>query len=102
MEREWHAQFAELNDQKLKQLNQTPRYNLVVPRSACPHCGHMIGALENIPVISYLLLARQMQGLRRTHISARYPIVELVSGLLSGFAAWHFGFGLAALGALAV
>jgi len=96
MEREWHAQCAELTG---KTAEASPRYNLVVPRSACPHCGHMISALENIPVISYLLLRGKCKGCG-AHISARYPIVELVSGLLSGYAAWHFGFGLAALGAL--
>ena len=112
MEREWHAQCAELNAQAVE--GQLPsdgdaslvgaaegerRYNLVVPRSACPHCGHMISALENIPVISYLLLRGKCKGCG-AHISARYPIVELVSGLLSGYAAWHFGFGLAAFGAI--
>jgi leader peptidase (prepilin peptidase)/N-methyltransferase len=96
MEREWLAQCAEINSQSAE---ESPRYNLVVPRSACPHCGHMISALENIPVISYLLLRGKCKGCG-AHISARYPIVELVSGLLSGYAAWHFGFGLAALGAL--
>lgn len=115
MEREWHAQCAELTAQTAEGSLQSsgvpagvplagsaegsPSYNLVVPRSACPHCGHMIGALENIPVISYLLLRGKCKGCG-AHISMRYPIVELVSGLLSGFAAWHFGFGLAALGAL--
>jgi len=106
MEREWHAQCAEINNQSaegalppVEAAGETPRYNLVVPRSACPHCGHMIGALENIPVISYLLLRGKCKGCG-AHISARYPIVELISGLLSGYAAWHFGFGLAALGAL--
>ena len=96
LEREWHAQCAELDGKKPE---DAPRYNLVVPRSACPHCGHMIGALENIPVISYLLLRGKCKGCG-AHISARYPVVEVVSGLLSGFAAWHFGFGLAALAAL--
>lgn len=108
MEREWRAQCTELNDQAAEgslqapakgATEESPRYNLVVPRSACPHCGHMIGALENIPVVSYLLLRGKCKGCG-AHISARYPIVELVSGLLSGYAAWHFGFGLAALGAL--
>jgi len=96
MEREWHAQCAELNGQIAE---RSPRYNLVVPRSACPQCGHMISALENIPVVSFLLLRGKCKecGAR---ISARYPLVELISGLLSGLAAWHFGFGLAALGAL--
>ncbi len=96
MEREWHAQSAELNGQATEEM---PRYNLVVPRSACPHCGHMISALENIPIISYLFLRGKCKGCGAP-ISARYPIVELISGLLSGYAAWHFGYGLAALGAL--
>jgi leader peptidase (prepilin peptidase)/N-methyltransferase len=112
MEREWLAQCAELNGQTAEgslpsggdvslvgAAEVGHRYNLVVPRSACPQCGHMISALENIPVISYLLLRGKCKSCG-THISARYPIVELVSGLLSGYAAWHFGFGLAALGAL--
>jgi leader peptidase (prepilin peptidase)/N-methyltransferase len=107
MEREWLAQCAEINAQSaegalpptVEGVAETPRYNLVVPRSACPHCGHMISALENIPVISYLLLRGKCKGCG-AHISARYPIVEFVSGLLSGYVAWHFGFGLAAFGAL--
>lgn len=96
MEREWKHQCAELNDQ---QIEEQARYNLVVPRSACPHCGHHIGALENIPVISYLLLRGKCKGCGAA-ISPRYPIVEALSGILSAYAAWHFGFGLAGLGAL--
>ena len=96
MEREWQQQCAELNG---KQLEAQPRYNLVVPRSACPHCGHKIGALENIPVLSYLLLRGKCKGCGAA-ISPRYPIVETICGLLSAYAAWHFGFGAAALGAL--
>lgn len=96
MEREWHAQCAELSG---KQIPANPRYNLLVPRSACPHCQHAIGALENIPVISYLILRGKCKGCG-ARISARYPIVESISGLLSAYAAWHFGFGLAAGAAL--
>ena len=96
LEREWHAQCAEFSG---KAAEEMPRYNLVVPRSACPHCGHKISALENIPVISYLLLRGKCKGCG-AHISMRYPIVEMVSGMLSGYVAWHFGFGLAASSAL--
>ena len=106
MEREWRAQCAELNAQMAEGSQQnsgtpenTSRYNLVIPRSTCPHCGHMISALENIPVISYLLLRGKCKGCG-THISTRYPVVEVVSGLLSGYVAWRFGFGLAAFAAL--
>jgi leader peptidase (prepilin peptidase)/N-methyltransferase len=96
MEREWRHQCAELNEQQTEDLAP---YNLVIPRSACPHCGHRISALENIPVISYLLLRGKCKGCGAA-ISLRYPIVEALSGILSAYAAWHFGFGLAGLGAL--
>ncbi len=68
------------------------RYNLVVPRSACPHCGHQITALENIPVISWLLLRGQCSSCKAP-ISARYPAIEVLSALLSAGLVWHFGFG---------
>lgn len=96
MEREWHAQCAELNGQTPP---PTPRYNLLVPRSACPHCGHVITAIENIPVLSYLFLRGRCKGCGAA-ISPRYPVVETFSGILSAYAAWHFGFGPAGLAAI--
>ncbi len=96
MEREWHEQCAELNGQV---ATPTSTYNLSLPRSACPHCGHAITALQNIPVLSYLFLRGKCAGCG-VKISARYPIVESLSGLLSAFAAWHFGFGLGGLAAI--
>ncbi|MBA3022598.1 MAG: A24 family peptidase [Gammaproteobacteria bacterium] len=96
MEREWHAQCAELSGESIP---ESAPYNLIVPRSACPHCQHAIGAMENIPVLSYLMLRGRCKGCG-AHISARYPIVEILSGILSAYAAWHFGFSLAAGAAL--
>ncbi len=96
MEREWQTHCNELTG---KEALPAPRYNLFVPRSACPHCEHVISALENIPVISYLLLRGKCKGCGKS-ISLRYPVVEALSGLLSSFAAWHFGFGLAACATL--
>lgn len=96
MEREWQQQCAELNGQT---LDASPSYNLIVPRSACPHCNHAISALENIPVISYLFLRGKCAGCAAP-ISPRYPIVEAISGLLSAYAAWHFGFGLPGVAAI--
>jgi len=96
MEREWQEQCAELNNRPL--ADHAP-FNLLLPRSACPHCQHPIGALENIPLLSYLFLRGRCAGCG-TPISLRYPIVEAVSGVLSAFAAWHFGFGLAGIAAL--
>jgi leader peptidase (prepilin peptidase)/N-methyltransferase len=83
-----------------KPLPHTDRYNLIVPRSACPQCGHQITALENIPVLSYLFLRGKCIECK-TPISIRYPIVELLSGVLSGLLAWRFGTGLAGLATLA-
>lgn len=96
MERQWRAECAELAGESAPAAE---RYNLVLPRSACPHCGHAITATENIPVISWLLLRGKCSACGAP-ISARYPAVELLSGLLSGYVAWHFGFGAAACGAL--
>ncbi|AUM00669.1 prepilin peptidase [Rhodocyclaceae bacterium] len=96
LERDWQAQAAELRGEAPP---ETERFNLATPRSRCPHCGHLIGALENIPVLSYLLLRGRCRHCNAP-IGARYPVVELLSAALSGYAAWHFGFGLAAAGAM--
>jgi leader peptidase (prepilin peptidase)/N-methyltransferase len=82
-----------------KPLPHAERYNLVEPRSACPHCNHQITAIENIPVISYLFLRGKCSKCKAS-ISARYPIVELITGTLSALLIWHFGSGLAGLAAL--
>lgn len=96
MEREWREQCAELNGQNADQLEP---FNLRIPRSACTHCGYQISAMENIPVISYLLLGGKCKKCRAS-ISVRYPLVESISGLLCAFAAWHFGFGVATVAAI--
>jgi leader peptidase (prepilin peptidase)/N-methyltransferase len=80
-------------------LVATPKFNLVVPRSACPTCKAPITAVQNIPVVSWLALGRKCANCK-SPISARYPLVELATGVLSGFIAWHFGFGATALAAL--
>lgn len=96
MERDWAAQCAALNGDTAPPASP---YNLMVPRSACPGCGHWIGALENIPVLSYAWLRGKCAGCGAP-IGVRYPLVEALTGLLSAFAAWHFGYGWAAAGAL--
>ncbi|OGS80556.1 MAG: methyltransferase [Gallionellales bacterium GWA2_55_18] len=96
MESGWRQQCAELRgDEPAPQTT----FNLIVPRSACPHCNHAISAWENIPIVSYLLLRGKCKGCG-ANISPRYPIIEAISGILCAYAAWHFGFGLAAAGAL--
>jgi leader peptidase (prepilin peptidase)/N-methyltransferase len=121
MEMEWRHQCAELSHgiadehqtaaeichpgipEHLSGINPEPvqhrPYNLIVPRSACPHCNHVISAWENIPIVSYLLLRGKCKNCGAA-ISPRYPIIEAVSGVLCAYVAWRFGFGWAAVGAL--
>jgi leader peptidase (prepilin peptidase)/N-methyltransferase len=96
MEHEWRVQCAELDG---REATVTERYNLVLPASTCPHCGHRITAIENIPLISYLWLRGRCAACKAP-IGVRYPIVEAVTGLISGYAAWHFGFGWTSAAAL--
>ncbi|HEX6736425.1 MAG TPA: A24 family peptidase [Azonexus sp.] len=88
MESEWQAQCAELRGEAAP--DGAP-LSLARPRSRCPHCGHAITALENIPLISYLLILKGKCAGCGQRISPRYPLVELLTGLVSAYAAWHFG-----------
>ena len=76
-------------------------FNLMVPRSRCPHCGHGITAAENIPVLSWLWLRGRCSACG-ARISARYPLVEILSGMLAVASIAHFGPTLAGLGAAAL
>jgi leader peptidase (prepilin peptidase)/N-methyltransferase len=89
MERDWRAQCAELRGEP-PPAEQPPSYNLAVPRSACPDCGHRIGALENIPVVSWLALRGACSACGKA-ISIRYPLVEALGGILAAYAIWRFG-----------
>jgi len=80
-------------------LPYTERFDLVLPRSACPHCGHKITALENVPVISWLALRGKCSQCK-ARISARYPIIEAFTGLLSALLVWQFGSGVMGLATL--
>ncbi len=82
-----------------KEPVHTDTFNLSVPRSACPHCGHKITALENVPVISYLVLRGKCRGCKAP-ISLRYPAIELLTGALSAYMVWHFGSGWLGMAAL--
>lgn len=95
LDREWQAESVRFGGS----APPGERYDLVEPRSRCPHCGHAITALENVPILSYLLLRGRCSACR-ARISPRYALVEAISGLLCAWAAWHFGFGWAALGAM--
>jgi len=75
------------------------KFNLMVPRSRCPACGHLITAMENIPVLSYLWLKGRCSNCRAP-ISKRYPLIELGTAVISIVVAAHFGFGWSCLAAL--
>jgi leader peptidase (prepilin peptidase)/N-methyltransferase len=99
MERSWNAEIAEYaasQNQAVPEVGSSiaPVFNLVKPDSSCPKCQHKIRAWENIPLISWLLLKGKCSQCKHP-ISVRYPLVELTTGLLSSWVAWHFGFGLA-------
>jgi leader peptidase (prepilin peptidase)/N-methyltransferase len=93
MEREWHANCLELQG---KEVPEQPKYTIVSPRSACPKCGHQITALENIPIISWLILGGKCSNCK-TKISMRYPLIEALTGALIGLVAYKFGYAYSAL-----
>lgn len=87
MERQWAAECAELSGAAVKE--EAP-FNLMVPRSRCPHCGHAISWYQNIPVVSYVLLGGRCASCKAA-ISARYPAVEMATGALFFFCIWQWG-----------
>jgi leader peptidase (prepilin peptidase)/N-methyltransferase len=121
LEREWREQCQDLlaaagtappNDKQGEDPNEHPNenpsenpnedsepFNLVQPRSRCPECGAQVKAWQNMPVISWLLLRGKCASCN-TAISARYPAIEILTGLLSGLVAWRFGITLEAAGIL--
>jgi leader peptidase (prepilin peptidase)/N-methyltransferase len=100
LERDWRAQAAELlpshdavaAHSAAHELSPEPPLTLSTPRSACPACKAPIKAWQNIPVVSWLVLRGRCAACK-SRISARYPLVELATALLSAWVAWHFGFG---------
>ena len=106
LEREWRSQATEVLSTSSASQGPPPappleRFTLSTPRSACPKCKAPITALQNIPVISWLVLRGRCASCK-ARISARYPLVELATGVLSAWVAWHFGFGAPAACALLV
>ncbi|SBT07074.1 Type 4 prepilin-like proteins leader peptide-processing enzyme (Includes: Leader peptidase; N-methyltransferase) [Candidatus Accumulibacter aalborgensis] len=96
MDRDWRLHCAELRGEEAAEHEHL---SLATPRSRCPACGHGITAMENIPLLSWLFLHGRCSACQQP-ISPRYPLVEAISGLLSAFTAFHFGFGWPAAGAM--
>ncbi|MBS1209648.1 MAG: prepilin peptidase [Proteobacteria bacterium] len=96
LERQWQDDAADLRGET---LSDEPRISLSTPRSRCPHCGHLITAIENIPLLSYLFLRGRCRHCHAS-IGIRYPVVEVITALLSALVAWKFGPTIQTLGAL--
>lgn len=92
LEKEWRCSCYEILQQQPPKDDQAKRFNLMVPASCCPNCQRPIKAWENVPVISYLFLKGRCAGCEQP-ISKRYPIIEMVTALLSALLAYHYGFG---------
>ncbi|MCQ4314054.1 A24 family peptidase [Pseudomonas stutzeri] len=89
MQRDWRSQAREFLDLPAEPAGAA--FNLVLPNSHCPHCDHEIRPWENLPLVSWLALRGKCSSCRAP-ISRRYPIIELLCGLLSAYVAWHLGF----------
>ncbi|MEX0706531.1 MAG: A24 family peptidase [Woeseia sp.] len=98
MERDWRSQCDELLATPERKLPEG-RFDLMVPRSQCPACDAPITALQNVPILSYVLLRGRCANCG-TAISARYPAVEALTAVLSGLVAWRFGVGAEAAAAI--
>jgi leader peptidase (prepilin peptidase)/N-methyltransferase len=102
LERQWAADSAAANQNAAKpNLKPEPAFDLLRPRSCCPKCRAPIKSWQNIPVVSWLLLRGQCAACSAP-ISARYPLVELLTGLLSALVAWNFGYHLVTVHALVI
>ncbi|MEM7468010.1 MAG: A24 family peptidase, partial [Pseudomonadota bacterium] len=99
MENEWRSECMAILEPENESHAASPRFNLITPASSCPKCGHNITALENIPVLSFVLQAGKCRACG-TKISIRYPLVELLTGIAAGWCMVHFGFGVAAAWAI--
>ena len=99
LERSWRQEYQDYFAEGDNPPAQAEPYNLFLPRSACPHCGHQITALENIPLLSWLFLKGRCSSCQHP-ISARYPLVELLCALASVSVAFYYPPGWALAGAL--
>ena len=98
MQREWREQCDELMSSPATDLPEG-RFDLLTPRSRCPSCGSQITALQNIPIISYLMLGGKCADCAAP-ISKRYPSIEFMTAMMSAIVAWRFGFGWEAAAAI--
>jgi len=69
---------------------------VTTPRSACPHCKQLIACYDNVPVLSWLILRGRCRHCK-ARISARYLMIELLTGTLFLTCYWYFGLALTTL-----
>lgn len=98
MEQDWSQECASLTGDEYREP-EGPRLTLARPGSHCPHCGHRVGGLENIPLLSYLVLRGRCAACGEK-IGLRYPVVEAVTALISVLVVWRFGIGWESAAAL--
>ena len=89
LNRNWKLQAKQMLDLPLEQ-GEGERFNILMPPSHCPSCKSAIKPWQNIPILSYVLLKGQCKHCQ-TAISLRYPLVELLTGLVFAVCAWKFG-----------
>lgn len=99
LNRQWQRDCQDLLGRTSEPQPSPEPFNLVTPRSRCPHCGHRVTALENIPILSYLWLRGKCSACQKP-IGLRYPAIELLSAVMAGVTAWHFGWGVAGFAAI--
>lgn len=90
MEQRWTAECSSVHNEANDSIQALKPFNLIVPRSCCPHCGYQIRWFENIPILSYLALRGRCSECQ-TRISLRYPIVELATAALFAWCGWRWG-----------
>ncbi len=98
MERDWRNQCSEFLNVPNESASKE-RFNIAFPPSRCPHCGHRITARENIPIVSYVMLGGRCSACGKG-IAIRYPIIELITGIMCGVVAWRYGYSVETAGAL--
>jgi len=89
MEAQWQRDAADILGQPAPPV-ASQSFNIAVPRSACPSCGAPVGALHNLPVISFVLLRGRCAHCRES-ISWQYPLVELLAAAMAVVVGWRFG-----------
>ena len=98
LNRNWKLQAKQVLNMPLEQ-GEGERFNILMPPSHCPSCKTAIKPWQNIPILSYVLLKGQCKHCH-TAISLRYPLVELLTGLVFAICAWKFGVTWTALAAM--